>query len=48
MPAGALERRIERQSRREATSTGVLAAFQDDEIEGYGANCRWSHLVNDE
>jgi len=40
-----------------STADGVHAArapiapatrIRDDEIEGYGSNCRWSHLVHDE
>jgi hypothetical protein len=27
---------------------GGAARVRDDELEGYGSNCRWSHLVHDE
>ena len=31
-----------------ASGRGDAARVRDQEITGYGSNCRWSHLVHDE
>jgi TorA maturation chaperone TorD len=43
MPAGHTARSIEQHFTRSVTAAPAAVEIRDDEVEGYGASCRWAH-----
>ena len=46
-PSSRVERFLDRRdvARDMQTGAGEAVRFGDDEVQGYGSNCQWSHLV---
>ena len=49
-PSSRVERFLDRRdvTRDMHTGAGDAARFGDDEVQGYGSNCQWSHSMRDE